>query len=466
MSPSFHPPLKDPTTWSGFGQFSVNVATNADEHRQVEAWLLAEHRLGPRQPAGRSLTQIVHEDGVPVAVLQWGACGCFLKPRDAFIGWPALLCAKRRNLIVNNVRFLVLKATNRTNMASKALAHATKTLAAQWHAAHGYEPLLAETFTAADGSAQGTCYKASNWQLLGQTKGFSRVSADFYEPNATPKNLWLLPLRPDALECLCAEQLAPEHAAAQTEGKGAPSPVKAVQLRSLAEALRQVPDPRDDNTSLGIGMLLSLIALGLLCGGTNLLAITRHMQRLSQVQRAYLGLRKKPGKNKTTIPGYDTFRRLLNRLDLDAFAQVLSVWLSEHRGALPAHLAIDGKTIRSTLGTIVTLCDTEEKVPVAIIAAPCGGELERARALLARESTCLLNAVVSSDALYTNNENARLIVMEKGGDYITSVKANQPTLEQETQRQLDAGVPFFSSAWKSATAKSSSGASRAPVSSQ
>jgi len=307
VSPSSSPPLKDPTTWSGFGQFSVIVATTSDELAQVEAWLHAEHRLGPRQPAGRFLTQVVHEDGVPVAVLQWGSCGCFLKARDAFIGWPSLLCAKRRNLIVNNVRFLVLKATNRTNLAGKALAHATKVLSAQWHEAHGYEPLLAETFTDADGSAQGTCYKASNWQLLGQTKGFSRVSADFYEANSTPK---------------------------------------------------------------------------------------------------------------ITIPGYDTFRRLLNRLDLEAFAQVLSVWLSEHRGALPAHLAIDGKTIRSTLGTIVTLCDTEEKVPVAIAAAPCGGELEAARQLLARESTCLLNAVVSSDALHTNNENARLIVMEKGGDYI------------------------------------------------
>jgi hypothetical protein len=444
VSSSFPPSFKDPTTWSGFGQFSVTIATSSEQHAQVQAWLLAEHRLGPRQAAGRSLTQIVYEDGVPVALLQWGACGCFLKPRDAFIGWTSLLCAKRRNLIVNNVRFLVLKATNRTNLASKALAHATKVLAGQWHATHGYEPLLAETFTDADGSAQGTCYKASNWQLLGQTKGFSRVSADFYEPNSTPKNLWLLPLRPDALERLCAAQLAPEHAEAQTEGKGAPSPVKAVQLRALADVLRRVPDPRDDNTSLGIGMLLSLIALGLLCGGTNLLAITRHMHRLTQVQRAYLGLRKKRGKNKIEIPGYDTFRRLLNRLDLEAFAQVLSLWLSEHRGALPAHLAIDGKTIRSTLGTIVTLCDTDEKVPVAIIAAPCGGELESARELLSRASTCLLNAVVSGDALYTNNENARLIVMEKGGDFITSVKGNQPTLERETQRQLDAGVPFFS----------------------
>jgi hypothetical protein len=216
-----------------------------------------------------------------------------------------------------------------------------------------------------------------------------------------------------------------------------------VQLRGLADVLRQVPDPRDDNTSLGIGMLLSLIALGLLCGGTNLLAITRHMQRLTQVQRRYLGLSKKRGATKIEIPGYDTFRRLLNRLDLNAFAQVLSVWLGEHRGALPAHLAIDGKTIRSTLGTIVTLCDTEEKVPVAIAAAPCGGELDCARKLLARESTNLHNAVVSSDALYTNNDNARLIVQEKGGEFISSVKGNQPTLEQETHRLLDEGVSFF-----------------------
>ena len=82
-------------------------------------------------------------------------------------------------------------------------------------------------------------------------------------------------------------------------------------------------------------------------------------------------------------------------------------------------------------------------MPAAIAAAPCGGELEAARKLLARESTCLLNTVVSSDALYTNNENARLIVIEKGGDYISSVKGNQPTLAKEPQWRLDDGTPFF-----------------------
>jgi len=436
------PALKDPTTWTGFGPFSVVLATSPEERAQVEVWLATEHRLGVRQPAGRTLTQIVYEEEEPVAVLQWGACGYFLKAREDFIGWSQLLCAKRRNLIVNNVRFLVLEATMRTNMASKALAHALKALPAQWYEEHGYEPLLASTFTDADGSAQGTCYKASNWQMVGQTKGFSRVSADFYEANGKPKHLWLRPLRPDALERLRAPELAPEHAAAQTEGKGAPSPLPASALRTLAQALRQVPDPRDTNRTHSIGVLLSLIALGLLCGGTNLLMITRHINRLTQPQRRQLGLRPRRGKDKINIPNYETFRRLLNRLDLEAFAQTLSAWLGEHRGALPSHLAIDGKTIRSTLGTIVTLCDTDEKVPVALAAAPCGGELESARRLLSRESTCLLNAVVSGDALYTNNENVRLVVMENGGNVLLSVKGNQPTLERETLRVLE-DAPFL-----------------------
>jgi len=224
------------------------------------------------------------------------------------------------------VRFLVLEANRRPNLASKVLAHALKALPGQWHEEHGYEPLLASTFTDADGSAQGTCYKACNWQLVGQTKGFSRVSVDFYEVNGKPKHLWVRPLRPDALERLRAPELAPEHAAAQTEGKGAPSPLPASQLR--------------------------------------------------------------------------------------------------------------------TLGTIVTLCDTDEKVPVAIAAAPCGGELESARRLLSRESTCLLNAVVSGDALYTNSDNVRLVVMENGGNVLLSVKGNQPTLERETLRVLE-DAPFL-----------------------
>jgi len=70
-------------------------------------------------------------------------------------------------------RFLVLGKTRMPNLASKSLALAIKALPEQWEQAHGYKPLLAETFSDIE-QYEGTCYKISNWIACGQTKGFER----------------------------------------------------------------------------------------------------------------------------------------------------------------------------------------------------------------------------------------------------------------------------------------------------
>jgi hypothetical protein len=419
-------PHYDPTLWNGFGVFTTRVALGPEDRSLVHQWLEAEHFLGTFKPVGHSFCHIIYEDNRPVAVAQWAACAYHLKDREAFIGWSSLQCARRRNLVVNNVRFLVLDASRRPNLASKALAHSVKALCADWQQHFGYQPLLAETFTDIE-LHEGTCYKAAGWTPLGLTEGNSRQRAEFYLPNQRPKKLWIKELRTDARARLCAPNLAPEHAAGETSGKGAPLPIKASELLPLISVLRGVKDPRAKNRHYHIGLMLTMIAFGLLCGGTNLSEIVRHLNRLTQVQLRMLGIFKRKGKNKLEPPTHECFRQLLLALDLDAFAQTLSEWLSAHRGALPSALALDGKRIRGTLGTIVTLCDTEAKVPIAVaVTIEPGGEQACARELLRREQTVILNSTVSMDALFTNNENASIIVQEKGADYFISLKDNQP----------------------------------------
>ncbi len=452
------PVVYDPTTWAGFGDITVSAATSPKDKSAVAGWLEAEHFLGSFKPVGHSLMHIVREDGAPVAVIQWAACAYHLKDRDAWINWSPLQRAKRRNLVVNNVRFLVLDSARRPNLASKALAHSTRALPDHWRDHFGYEPLLCETFTDIELHA-GTCYKAAGWTPLGMTEGNSRQRADFYVPNDRPKKLWVKPLRPDARERLCAPVLDAAHAAGETSGKGAPLPLGSAQLLPLSEALAAVPDPRGGkNKHWRAGLLLTLVALGLLCGGQNLNAILRHAARLTQAQLRLLGVpgrRRSPGSRVWVyrLPDYETFRRLLSRLDLDAFARTLSGWLSAHRGVLPAHLALDGKTVRGRLGTVVTLCDVHEKVPVAVAATTeAGGEQAAARVLLRSAEVTLVNATVSLDALYTNDENARIICQEKGGDYFISVKDNQPSVKKALLKELE-GPPLLPAHRSRATAK-------------
>ena len=172
----------DPLTWSGFGDFSVTPARCPEDKSAVAGWLEGEHFLGEFKPIGHSLMQIIREDGQPVAVIQWAACAYHFKDREAWIGWSALTCARRRNLVVNNVRFLVLESARRPNLASKSLAHAVRALPGQWRENFGYEPLLCETFTDIESHA-GTCYKAAGWTALGLTEGHRRQRAEFYVPN-------------------------------------------------------------------------------------------------------------------------------------------------------------------------------------------------------------------------------------------------------------------------------------------
>ena len=238
--------------------------------------------------------------------------------------------------------------------------------------------------------------------------------------------------------------MAPEHAAGQTAGAGARCALKAPQLYSLAQAFRHVPDPRArDGRPYPLWAILTVLALGLLLGRVHLSEIFRDGQRLSQFQRQRIGFRQRRGSRFVPTPCYNVYRTVLCRLDLNALAQVLTDWLSAHRGHLPATLAYDGKTIRDRLGLIVTLLDVEEGVPLAVAAEPRGKghEMTCARQLL--HSVPLENVTVIADSLHTNAENAHTIVSEKGGDYIAALKDNQPILHALAPQRLDGTHPPF-----------------------
>lgn len=66
-------------------------------------------------------------------------------------------------------------------------------------------------------------------------------------------------------------------------------PLRAKQLESLRDVLREVPDPRANNRKFTCSSLLLLVAMGLLAGRKSLASIQRYGQFLTQKQRASLG---------------------------------------------------------------------------------------------------------------------------------------------------------------------------------
>jgi hypothetical protein len=135
--------------------------------------------------------------------LLFSASAWALAARDEWIGWSKVDRSLRLNLIVNNTRFLIFPWVRVKNLASKALSLAAKRIRCDWQARYGYSPVLLETFVDME-KYHGTCYKAANWVLLGQTAGRGRM--DRYTKHlSTPKLIYMYPLQRDFRAILCKE---------------------------------------------------------------------------------------------------------------------------------------------------------------------------------------------------------------------------------------------------------------------
>jgi len=443
------------------GSLTVQVPT-AEQVAAFDEQLAGQHYLGAGRPVGDYLRQVVQRDGQTVALLVWGPACYALKDRDLWISWSAPQRVERLKLIVQNRRFLLLSPKGAApNLASQCLAAAVRILPEQWSQQFGYRPLLAESFTDPEAHA-GTCYKASNWEPVGFSAGYRRHRADFYLPNDRPKKLWLLPLAPDAKALLRRPQLPEEFRPALAAAPSGTLPVKAPQMDSLLDLFRRAPDPRDTNTRYRIGPVLTLIAMALLAGRREVAEIARFATTLTQSQRRRLNLPLKKGRRCFhQVPGYDVFYQVLSRMDSEAFVGLLTGWLQQHQGRLPAALALDGKMIRDHLG-LLTIAQHDDGAPHAIALYDQKENTPRceqtAAAALLEKLPALDDQLITADPLHCQRGQARTIV-DKGGDFLLQIKGNQPKLLQQARR-LDAlkDTPFLSTA-KAATAGSRPGPS-------
>ncbi len=166
------------------------------------AYIQRHHYLGHQLMPGAQLRYFVRAAGHIVAALGFGASAWKVKPRDQLIGWTADQRQRNLHLVVNNARFLILPWIRRKNLASRILALVNRRLPDDWHARYAYRPVLLETFVEKP-RFTGTCYKAANWQHLGDTQG--RGKLDVLHRHAQPiKSIWIYPLTRHFQRQLCS----------------------------------------------------------------------------------------------------------------------------------------------------------------------------------------------------------------------------------------------------------------------
>ena len=171
-------------------EVTVRPVRDAHERRRWDALTSEFHYLPFNGLFGQSLRHVAVRGETWVALVGWTAGAFKVGVRDAWIGWSRERQFRRLKLIANNSRFVILGGKGATrNLASRVLGLSLRRLSRDMRAAHGFPVLLAETFVDPSRFA-GTCYRASNWRMLGRTRGTARArplrSAANRESNPIP----------------------------------------------------------------------------------------------------------------------------------------------------------------------------------------------------------------------------------------------------------------------------------------
>ena len=177
------------------GPLEFRQVRRSTEERLFDSLIETHHYLGYTQPVGEHLKFLVYAGTRPLACFAWSSAPRHLGPRDRFLGWS--VAARRSNvgLVAYNSRFLILPWVEVPHLASHLLGRMARLLPREWERLYGHPVYFAETFTDPT-RFRGTCYRAANWILLGQTTG--RGKADLtHRANRPLKDVWGYPLSRD-----------------------------------------------------------------------------------------------------------------------------------------------------------------------------------------------------------------------------------------------------------------------------
>ena len=415
---------------------------NEDELGEFNYRLEEHHYLESSTLVGESLRYVAEADGHWVALLTFSAPALHLKAREHWIGWSPRQRARRLGFVVNNSRFLVLPKRERwPNLASRVLGMVLRRLSADWKERWGHPVLVVESFVD-ESRYRGTCYRACGFEAVGATAGFARASRDFYEEHGEPKQLYLRELGATGRKLLHQARLPEELAVYETDLAG-PCPFRASALESLLDRLGALPDLRR-----GHGLrhrqrfVLSCAAVCTLMGVCGYRAFENTCKKFTQRQLRALGCTPDEEDREYYSPSDSTFQRVLNRVDAPAMASIIGIWLAEQEIGALAQLAIDGKVLRGSgrhdgkplqLLSAVThhLCLTLDQIAIE----QKSNEIPALKPLL-KKLSLPPGVLITADAMHCQQESARFITQELGGDYLFGLKGNQSGILEKAQRLL------------------------------
>lgn len=178
----------------------VEVASCGESVSEWNEWVDRYHYLGYRRPIGPNLRYFI-VDGFDrkLGALLFSYASRKVSCRDAWIGWSEQAYKRHLDKVVCNSRFVIFPWVQVKCLASKSLSLSTRRLVRDWQHRYGYRPLLVETYVDKE-RFDGVCYRAANWQCIGDTRG---RTAGRSTPGRGVKAVYVYPLARQARERLC-----------------------------------------------------------------------------------------------------------------------------------------------------------------------------------------------------------------------------------------------------------------------
>lgn len=416
------------------------------------------HYLGAITPVGeRMYYAAISPSGGWLAILVFCSAAKHLKKRDEWIGWSVEQRRRRLSLVVNNARFLILPKKGFANLGTRVMKLTLDRLPGDWQGRYGHPVLAVETFVDPQWYT-GVVYRAGGWSELGTTSGWGRCARDYYEKHNRPKRLFVRELAKHARCSLQAEHLKPSLAI--VEEKVRPRCTMGYrEVRSLAEEFKRVADHRRWIGRYPLWSLLSIVALAMLCGaGRGQKDIALFAQSLTKAQRRMLGIRRNAAGAYST-PTQPTFSRMLSHVKGAEVEAAILRFQEKVRGSAPKTeiVAVDGKEARHSRGQQILTAVSAGSLHYlgSLPVSDKTNEIPVARELFKKVD--VIGRLVGLDALHTQIDTAREIVLEHGGDYLLTVKGNQSGLQRRLQRMLPADEAGFSPSANNGTCGMDSG---------
>lgn len=213
---------------------------------------------------------------------------------------------------------------------------------------------------------------------------------------------------------------------------------KSPRLDSLLIVFAEIPDPRVARTRVHpLVNVLTMALFGTICGADGWEALETFAKEREDFFETFLDL-------EGGTPSADTFRRVFEALDPQAFQEAFRRWLKPFLDNLQGQtIAMDGKTLRGALARsagsggafhLMHFWATEQRLLLGQKAVDgAGGEVQAALELL--QLLDVRGATITADA-NSCTAGVTAAVRDAGADFVLALKGNRSALHKHVQQRF------------------------------